>query len=119
MEPSAWDADLENKWQGLRARLDEVSHLLETQGVLEPKMHRGKKLWRVRFMQTVEGTPKRRTIHVGAHPELLRRVRQLLDHYRELRQWNNETVALAKLILYGGVNFSKGILRSCKRPRAS
>ena len=92
------DARLEAQWERFRARIEAHRHLLAGQGSLVLKGGKHRTCWRLRFYQRVpDGRVVQRSVHVGAHPELVRRARLLLEAYRRPRELMRETAALVRV----------------------
>jgi hypothetical protein len=100
MEPAGAgisDPALEARWRALRARVEAVAPLLETQGVLTPRRDGGRIYWYLRFVEIDDGKTTRRSLYVGTHPELIHRVGKLLEECRERHRWAEETFSLARM----------------------
>jgi hypothetical protein len=120
MDPAGADfADpvLEARWQALRARVEASAPLLETQGVLTPRKDGGRTYWYLRFVEIDAGKSTRRSLYVGTHPELIRRVGKLLEECRERHRWMKETSMLARLALGLGTTLFRA-LPCGRRPRS-
>jgi hypothetical protein len=111
------DRSLEARWQTLRTRVETFASLLETQGVLTPRRDGGRIYWYLRFVEIDKGRSIRRSLYVGTHPELIRRVGKLLEECRERHRWMKETSMLARLALGLGTSLFRA-LPCGRRPRA-
>ena len=91
-------AELERRWAALCVKLEAHAADLATQGVLVPRVASGRRVWKVRFVIREKGRRVHRAIYVGGddQPELLDRVRRLLELYRAQGRWGEEVAAFAR-----------------------
>jgi hypothetical protein len=111
------DRSLEARWQTLRTRVESFAQLLETQGVLTPRSDGGRIYWYLRFVEIDKGRSTRRSLYVGTHPELVRRVGKLLEQCRQRHRWTKETFELARLARSLGTTLFRA-LPCGRRPRS-
>jgi hypothetical protein len=91
------------RWQRIRDKLKANEHILARHGTVAAKVSGGRTAWCVRFCVAQEsGKVIRRSIYIGRDPELVGRVRLLLETFREPTALAKETAALVKLAI--GIN---------------
>jgi hypothetical protein len=91
------------RWQRIQDKMKANEHILARHGTLATKVSRGRTAWCVRFCVAQEGGKVvRRSIYIGADPELVGRVRLLLETFREETVLAKETAGLVKLAI--GIN---------------
>ncbi len=100
----AHDGDLEARWDAIRGKLEANANMLATQGSLVAKDARGRRVWAVRFTEVVAGRRVQRSIYVGNDdvPELIERVRHLLEQYRRQARWADEVEGYARTAARAG-----------------
>jgi hypothetical protein len=90
---------LDQRWPALRARIAAHAPLLARQGVLVRKRLGTGYFWYLRFLLPADATGHRRqtSLYIGkeSDEELVARVRQLLEDYRQPRRWVEEVAACA------------------------
>jgi hypothetical protein len=90
----------EKTWQALRVKLEGNAASLIRQGVLIAKQTAaGRLVWAVRFVVTLEeGRKVHRSIYVGTDRILLKKTRDLLQHYRSLADLPKQLTAWSRML---------------------
>ena len=111
--PSSMDPRSEARWQKVRRVVTANRALFQQQGSVVQGRARGRPIWSLRFVESgPHGRSVQRAIYLGGDPQLVQRVRALLDECRAAGARRREAAELARLVA-----LSRGLVRQAERMR--
>ena len=101
MEPHLANDDLppklEARWQKVHLVLRRHAAALAAQGTLASRLAAGRRVWSVRFYQSVGTRRAQRSVYLGSDPRLLKRAEELLREFRRPKVIQEELQVMSRL----------------------